>query len=176
MSLQHLDIDISLEDEKWHEALPDLEKLAQLVCHKTLEFAGYQKPTIEISLVFGNDEFIQNLNRDYRERDKPTNVLSFPQYEPDQLSKDEDYLILGDIILAYETIAREADEQEKPLRHHTAHLIAHGLLHLLGYDHENDADAEKMEALEIRILKTLGIKNPYDMPFDTPGKNAGFMR
>lgn len=172
MPLQHLHIDMTYECEDWHDALPDLDELTKMVCHKTLEFTGYRKPTIEISVVFADDEFIQKLNKDYRDKDKPTNVLSFPQYEPEDLSPDEDFLALGDIILAYETMVREAGELEKPLRHHTAHLICHGLLHLLGHDHINDQDAEKMEGLEIRILKTFGIENPYD----ELAEKAGFMR
>ena len=172
MSLQHLSVDTSLECEKWHEALPDLERLAHLVCHKTLEFADYKKPTIEISMVFADDDFIQNLNRDYRDKDKPTNVLSFPQYDPADLTRDDGFMALGDIILSFETVEREAEEQAKPLRNHVAHLIAHGLLHLLGYDHEDDQEAAIMESLEIRILKTFGIPNPYEFS----SESAGFMR
>ena len=172
MSLQHLVIDTLVETETWHEALPDLEDLARIVAHKTLEFAGYRTPTMELSLVFADDTFIQNLNRDYRTKDKPTNVLSFPQNEPETLSPDDDFIILGDVILSYETVAREAGEQDKSLRAHTAHLLTHGILHLLGHDHEDDMQANRMEGLEIRILKTLGIANPYD---SFPEK-AGFMR
>jgi probable rRNA maturation factor len=160
--MQNLTLDFSYECELWHDELPDLEELTRLAALKTLEFTGYTAPQIEISTVFADDTFIQNLNRDYREQDKPTNVLSFPQYEPNELDKKAEFLALGDIILAYETIAREADEQEKSLRAHTVHMIVHSLLHLLGYDHLTDFEAETMEKLEIRILKALGVKNPYE--------------
>lgn len=105
----------------------------------------------EASVVLADDSFIQTLNRDYRKKDSPTNVLSFPQELP----------LLGDIVLAYETIAHEADEQEKSFEEHLTHLSIHGILHLLGYDHIDDDDAQEMEALEVEILETLNVKNPY---------------
>ncbi len=107
----------------------------------------------EISIVLAGDDFIQDLNKTYRGKDKPTNVLSFPQDDPG---------CLGDVILALETIRREAVEQGKSLTDHTLHLVVHGVLHLLGHDHENDQDAEIMEQIEIKVLAVLGIKNPYE--------------
>jgi probable rRNA maturation factor len=172
MSLQHLDIDVALEHEAWHSDLPDLEDFAQHLCHRTLEFTGFLKPTVEISFVFTDDASIQTLNAQYRSKDKPTNVLSFPQYAPENLSKDEDFLMLGDIVLAYETVKSESAEQAKSFRHHTAHMIVHGLLHLLGHDHIEDRQAEIMEALERKILKSFNIPDPYD----ALQENAGFMR
>ena len=106
----------------------------------------------EASVVLGNDDFVQGLNRDYRSKDKPTNVLSFPQDLP----------MLGDIVFAYETVQREATEQEKSFDDHLLHLTVHGTLHLLGYDHIDDGEAEEMEALEINILEAMGVKNPYE--------------
>lgn len=105
----------------------------------------------EVTIVLATDAFVRKLNRDFRGKDKPTNVLSFPGVG--------DYL--GDIILARQTIEREAKTQGKTPRDHTIHLIIHGLLHLLGYDHERPKQAQNMEALEIKILKKLGINNPY---------------
>lgn len=166
--MQDITLDFTYESDDWHEELPDIEELSELTIRKTLEFAGYATPQIEISIVLADDAFIQNLNRDYRGKDSPTNVLSFPQFEPNDLDKKAPFLALGDIILAFETLQREASEQEKSLRAHTTHLIAHGLLHLLGYDHIEDSEAEAMEKLEIRILKALSIKNPYE--------TVGFMR
>lgn len=106
-----------------------------------------------VSVVFMNDAEIQKLNKTYRNKDKPTNGLSFPSDEEDEW---------GDILLSYETVRAEAKEEGLPAFNHITHLIVHGFLHLLGYDHETDEQASKMETLEIRILKDLNIKNPYE--------------
>ena len=110
----------------------------------------------ELSLAFINDAEIQTLNCDYRGKDTPTNVLSFPDNGPAPL--------LGDIVLAFETIQREAAEKSVSLHHHLSHLIIHGFLHLQGYDHETEAEAIQMEALEIKALAALNIDNPYEIP------------
>jgi probable rRNA maturation factor len=109
-----------------------------------------------VSLLLGDDAAIAALNKEFRGKDGPTNVLSFP---PAETGGDEGFL--GDIALAAETIAVEAEFQGKSLEHHAAHIVVHGFLHLLGYDHMNEADAEKMEAREREILATLGIADPY---------------
>lgn len=108
-----------------------------------------------VSLLLGDDAAVAALNSEFRGKSEPTNVLSFPPSAPAEPG------FLGDIALAAETIAREADEQGKSFEAHAAHLVVHGLLHLLGYDHANDADAEKMEARERAILAGLGIADPY---------------
>ncbi len=113
----------------------------------------------ELSLVFADDTTVKALNAKWRGKDKPTNVLSFPAF-PLKLGGKLPPL-LGDVILAFETTAREAHEEAKPLDWHISHLILHGFLHLLGYDHETDADAEEMEALERRVLASLAIPDPY---------------
>jgi probable rRNA maturation factor len=113
----------------------------------------------ELSLVFADDAFVQALNAKWRGKDKPTNVLSFPAFplRPwDRLPP-----LLGDVILACETVARESLEEAMPLEHHISHLVLHGFLHLLGYDHETDADAVEMEALERTVLASLAIPDPY---------------
>jgi len=106
----------------------------------------------ELSILFTDDAAVRRLNRDYRGMDKPTNVLSFPQ---------ESGPLLGDIVLAFETVEREAGLAGKPLRAHMGHLIVHGFLHLLGYDHEEEADAEEMEALERTATARMGIADPF---------------
>ncbi len=143
-----LSITLDVRDEKWKALLSPYNKTVRIACESAL---GRTKKNFEVSLVLANDAFVRKLNHDYRGKDKPTNVLSFPG--------EGNYL--GDIVLARQTVVREAKEQGKTARAHTTHLIIHGMLHLLGYDHERNADAKKMEALEIKILKKLGISNPY---------------
>lgn len=123
---------------------------------------------IEISVRFTSDAEVHVLNRDYRGKDKPTNVLSFPMADPALLAGsadgDEIEILLGDIVLAYETCAREAGERGIAIRDHAAHLLVHGTLHLLGYDHEDDEEAKAMEDAERRALARLGIADPYSLP------------
>lgn len=122
-------------------------------------------PRLSTSLLFTSDAEIHALNRDWRQRDKPTNVLSFPMLERDDLlalDREGPPELLGDIALAYETCTREAAEKGVPLEDHATHLIVHGLLHLAGYDHElSEQDAEDMEALETKALAICGIADPY---------------
>lgn len=122
-------------------------------------------PRLMVSVVFTSDTEVHTLNREWRERDKPTNVLSFPMLEREELESlaaDGPPVMLGDIALAYETCAREAADKGVSLEHHAAHLIIHGLLHLAGHDHvDSDTQAEQMEALETAILAKLGIADPY---------------
>ena len=120
-------------------------------CSWVPAFAGMTE--IELSVVLSNDAEVQKLNKTYRHQDKPTNVLSFSSDAEGEL---------GDIILAYETVVKEAEKSRIFPLDHTTHLIIHGFLHLLGYDHESEDDALIMEAMEIHILKTLNIDNPYE--------------
>lgn len=115
----------------------------------------------EVSVVLADDALVRDLNREYRDKDKSTNVLSFSLVEPGDNPDFGDYVAFGDIILAYETVRREAEDQGKTFEQHFRHLVVHGALHLLGYDHEDESEAEEMESLEIRILAGMGIKNPY---------------
>jgi probable rRNA maturation factor len=117
----------------------------------------------ELSILLTGDEEIRTINAAWRGQDKATNVLSFPAAPPGRISASP---VLGDIALAYETLAREAQEQDKPLDAHLAHLVIHGLYHLLGDDHETQAEAEVMEAREIAALARLGLDNPYHEPLD----------
>jgi probable rRNA maturation factor len=114
--------------------------------------------TGEVCVVLTDDAAVRELNRNWRKIDKPTNVLSFPSRN---IGSDAASAVLGDIVIAYETTAAEAAAQNKPFLHHLNHLTVHGFLHLLGYDHEEDVQAEEMERLEREILLTLGVDDPY---------------
>jgi probable rRNA maturation factor len=116
-------------------------------------------PRAELAIVLTDDSTIHALNRDWRGHDRPTNVLSFPAKPP--RGKSTPVRLLGDIVVAYETVAREAKAEDKPFRNHLAHLAVHGFLHLLGYDHDNARAARKMERLEVDILARLRIPDPY---------------
>ncbi len=121
---------------------------------------------VEIAVRLTDDAEVRALNRDYRQMDKPTNVLSFPMVQPDLIDNlantDDGEILLGDIVLAYETCAREAGERNVSLESHAAHLIVHGTLHLLGYDHVHDDEAEIMESLERQVMASLGLHDPYE--------------
>ena len=158
-----LEIDV---DSPWPsgtdwEAL--VERAAGAVCAVATELAN---PRLSASLLFADDAQVHTLNREWRDKDKPTNVLSFPMLERDdllELDPDGPPELLGDIALAYETCLREAGEKGVTLEDHAAHLIIHGLLHLAGHDHETGpADAAAMEALEIKALALIAIADPYD--------------
>lgn len=124
-----------------------------------------KKVSVEVAVKLSDDAEVQSLNANYRGKDKPTNVLSFPMVQPDLLqsleNSDDGEALLGDIILARETCEAEAAEKDISLHQHATHLMVHGTLHLLGYDHENEADAERMEDLEVKALASLGLPNPY---------------
>ena len=119
---------------------------------------GGQGIHAEVSILLTDDAAVQVLNRDWRGVDKPTNVLSFPA---EGISPPGAPALLGDVALAFETVAREAAAQGKPIEHHTRHLLVHGVLHLLGYDHVREEDAERMEERERKILARFGVSDPY---------------
>jgi probable rRNA maturation factor len=140
---------------------------ADAVIHRAIEAAAAMIDTdtadAELAIMLTDDAGIRTLNQNWRGIDKPTNVLSFPALQPPEGADELDDMprMLGDIAIAYETTRREADEEDKTFANHLSHLAIHGFLHLVGYDHEKDDEAEEMEALEREILATLGIPDPY---------------
>lgn len=145
-------IDLVIDDEKWTRAIPEMDALAQ-ACQKAAidmerDLDG------EIALLAADDEALRALNERFRGKNTPTNVLSFPSEGPPGF--------LGDIALARETCVREATEKGVSLRDHAAHLIVHGMLHLIGYDHHEAVEAAAMERREAEILASLGISDPYE--------------
>lgn len=162
--MTRLHIDISLEEGNWpsEDVLQSLaERVLETAADYLHESVGQPFPLdeTEVSLVFTDDESIRTINAEWRGQDKPTNVLSFPAFPlaPGGMPGP----MLGDIIIARETVEREAIDLEKPFDEHLTHLMVHGFLHLFGYDHMNDEEAEVMEGLETRILAVLGLSDPY---------------
>ena len=152
-----IELDIIIEEGGW-ERIPDVEALARKAASAALAVTYEADGDFEASVMLTDDAQIQELNRTWRGKDKPTNVLSFPAPEQPGANGPRH---LGDIALAYETLVRESEAESKELSHHFAHLIVHGVLHLLGYDHEVESEAEIMEGLEVKALATLGIADPY---------------
>ncbi|MGJ5095144.1 rRNA maturation RNase YbeY [Bradyrhizobium oligotrophicum] len=141
---------------------PDAEDVIHRAIAAAAETVDADVGDAEIAVMLTDDDGIRTLNSNWRGIDKPTNVLSFPALQPTGPRGDDDApRMLGDIAIAYETLRREADEEQKPFDHHLSHLTVHGFLHLIGYDHETDDEAEEMEALEREILAHLGIPDPY---------------
>ena len=139
-------VDVVTKSKKW----VGKEKLVERLAKKLISLVKSDAQELSISLV--SDHQIKKINLQFRDKNKPTNVLSFPAF---------DRVFLGDIVIAYETLEREAKEQKKKFNDHLTHLILHSILHLLGHDHEEEKMAQKMEKLEIKILKQLDIENPY---------------
>ena len=163
----HMLTDVILEDDRWQAV--DLEALAERAARETFEHLGLSPEDWEIAILACDDARIAELNGDFRDKPKATNVLSWPSEErgaaedgapplPPEPGFDPE---LGDIAIAYETCAREAHDAGKAMDEHVSHLLVHGVLHLLGYDHIRDKDATLMEGLETVILGKLGIADPY---------------
>lgn len=153
---ERLQLDILVEDGDWGAFEPveeTIRAVADVVARR------FDLTNAEVAVALSSDERVRMLNRDYRGKDKPTNVLSFPIGSA--VLPAGSRRPLGDLVLAAETVAREAAAENKPPHHHLQHLVLHGLLHLLGYDHETEAEALEMEALEVELLAELGIPDPY---------------
>jgi len=138
---------------------------AEAIIMRAIAAAAAQAPVdtadTELAVMLTDDDGIRTLNRNWRGFDKPTNVLSFPALQPEGKQPEGVPRMLGDIAIAYQTTQREAESENKPFANHLSHLAVHGFLHLVGYDHETDDDAEEMEGLERTILAGLGIPDPY---------------
>jgi probable rRNA maturation factor len=153
-----LEIDIGIESDNWLK-VHDLEARIVSAIHAAARHAGIAlRKGAEVSILLTDDATVRTLNRSWRKQDKPTNVLSFPAATPAGLGKAP---MLGDIAVAFETVAREAHADGKTLDDHLLHLVVHGFLHLLGFDHLDDAEAGIMEDYERKILGSLGISDPY---------------
>jgi len=149
------------------QAEPDAETVIHRAIATAAEMVDADIGETELAIMLTDDAGIRTLNSNWRGIDKPTNVLSFPALPPSgPRGPDDAPRMLGDIAIAYETTRSEADEEQKPFDHHLSHLAVHGFLHLIGYDHEKDDDAEAMEALEREILSQLGIPDPYTERMD----------
>lgn len=166
-------VDVNIPEGRWLDHLPWLETMACEVAREACLAGGKSllsgEAVVEISLTFGDDDFVRQLNNRHRHIDRPTNVLSFPGASPSISSAGaadgpRPELLLGDLVLGLETIMAEAAEQGKRPGDHVVHLVVHGVLHLLGFDHAADEEADHMERLETSILEGLGIGDPYDLP------------
>jgi len=151
-------VDVALEADAWGSEADRRPLIERVVAAVAARDELIVPDDAELSLVLTDDARIRLLNRDWRGFDKPTNVLSFPSAEADD---DDPGPLLGDVIVAFETTAREAAEEGRAFDDHFAHLLVHGLLHLFGFDHETDEEAEEMEALESEILVGLGLADPW---------------
>ena len=140
---------------------PDAEAVIHRAIGTAAETVNAGLGEAELAVMLTDDAGIRTLNSNWRGVDKPTNVLSFPALQPPAGAPSDAPRMLGDIAIAYQTTRKEADDEQKPFDHHLSHLAIHGFLHLIGYDHENDDDAEAMETLEQEILAQLGIPDPY---------------
>jgi probable rRNA maturation factor len=162
-------LDIAIEADPEWDSSSRWETLIRSAAEAAIAESAFPQLTdsrrpVELSVRLTNDEEVKALNARWRGKDKPTNVLSFPQCEPDDLdgiAAAGPELMLGDIVLARGVCEREAEDKGIPLEEHAAHLLVHGTLHLLGYDHDDDSAAEEMESREIRALERLGISDPY---------------
>lgn len=160
--MNKLDVAVSIRSPAWPAALPEAAAVCRRAARAALAASRAElgQGAKEVSIVLADDEMVRQLNRGYRDRDEVTNVLSFPALGDAPLA-DGAPLMLGDVAVAFETTRTEATAEDKPLAHHLAHLVVHGMLHLLGYRHDAPVEAETMEKLEAEVLAGLGLPDPY---------------
>ncbi len=161
-------LNLNLGDNNWNDGLPDAAALSAKIFQTVIERLDpkflQNKKDISLNLELSNDNAIQTLNRQFRHLDKPTNVLSFANIDDDDFFNtlpEMSEVELGDIIIAYETISAQSKDQEIDFRAHYIHILVHGILHLLGYDHQEEEEQKEMEALETMLLAEMGIADPY---------------
>ena len=160
-------ISVVVQDQAWSDLLTQPELVAEQASRAALDDHAVEKPPIdlpqgaELCIVLASDDLVQRLNREYRQVDRATNVLSFADLDGPMEAAPGAPRLLGDVVLARETIQKEASAQDKSMADHLSHLVVHGVLHLLGYDHQDGADADRMENLERTILDRLGVADPY---------------
>jgi probable rRNA maturation factor len=168
-------IDVETKSKRWEE-VENSAKIVKNICKKLIPLTDLEKILtknfrLEISVSLVSDAQIKKINHQFRRKNKATDVLSFPTIDENlvrkiglkKLLKDQKYLFLGDIVVAYETVKKESLAQNKIFKNHLTHLLLHSILHLIGFDHESDEMAKEMENLEIKILEKLRIKNPYQL-------------
>ena len=160
-SSRRLIVDVTLDAAAWQTAHPDIEGHVARFAQAAYEAAGLPNGAAEVAIVLTDDSAVRHLNATYRKIDRPTNVLAFPA-EAEVVTPRP----LGDLVLAAETVQREAIEQAKTVADHVAHLVVHGTLHLCGHDHDHTETAVVMEALECRVLAAAGVADPYAVPAD----------
>lgn len=160
LAASDFDVEIIEDDGDWSR-LDDIDTLIETAARAAAEAVRGRGAPGSVTVALSSDTHVRDLNGRFRGKPKPTNVLSFPAGPGAPEGQ------IGDIVLGLETVMREAEDQDIPLAHHVQHLIVHGVLHLLGYDHETPADAETMEALEISVLSKLGVANPYTGELET---------
>ena len=166
MRRERVEVDVLAPCGAWSAACPEAEEVARAAARAAVTrgaaAASVALPArVELAVVLGGDAEQQRLNRDWRGIDRPTNVLAFPAWNPGAPMPCAAPVLLGDVVLAFETVAREAAEQGRPLAAHLSHLVVHGVLHLFGFGHETDTEAAVMEALETSILAEFGVADPY---------------
>lgn len=168
--------DIATDGGDW-DAVPGIDALVERALDAAAESCGLiLAPGVGVSVLLTDDQRMRDINREWRGLDKATNVLSFAALPRDRLARDARRApFLGDIALSFETVRREALDEGKPLGDHVSHLLVHGFLHLVGYDHETEVEAQAMEALETRVLAGMGLPDPYgaDEPDSAAAGSAG---
>ena len=163
-----VDVDIDTQASDWERDLPTIEELANKISRSVFSITNFDNFTdhIEFSIILSDDSKVRTLNKEYRGADKPTNVLSFPAEDvtPKNFKNIPTYngfIMIGDIVFAYQTLQYEAKNLGKSFEAHFCHLLVHGLLHLLGFDHETEKEADEMERIEVKVLSNFNIESPY---------------